>query len=51
MLSATQYGDTPLITAAAYGKCDVVIRLLDNGADFDAQDYVSHSPCVVKCIL
>ena len=29
------------MTAAYYGKCDVVIELLDNGADINAQDNVS----------
>ena len=38
----TQHGWTPLITAAAYGKCDVVLDLLDSGADVNAQSNVSH---------
>ena len=49
--SNTQTGYTPLITAAVYGKCDVVIELLNNGAVIDAQDNVSHSPCDVVRIL
>ena len=41
-VSSTQDGDTPLITAADCGKCDVVIELLQNGTNINAQDYVSH---------
>ena len=41
-VSTTQYGYTPLITAAECGQCDVVIELLDNGADVNAQENVSH---------
>ena len=40
-MSITQGGYTPLITAAAFGKCDVVIELLLEGAVVDAQDNVS----------
>ena len=40
-MSTTQYGYTPLVVAAQYGECDVVIELLDNGADVNAQDDVS----------
>ena len=40
-MSTTQGGHTPLVTAALYGKCDVVIELLDNGADINAQTNVS----------
>ena len=40
-MSTTQDGYTPLMTAAFYGKCDVVIELLDNGADVNAQNDVS----------
>ena len=40
-MSITQDGWTPLITAAAYGKCDVVLDLLDSGADVNAQSNVS----------
>ena len=40
-MSITQYGWTPLITAAYYGKCDVVLDLLDTGADVNAQKNVS----------
>ena len=39
-ISITQRGWTPLITAARFGKCDVVLDLLDSGADVNAQDYV-----------
>ena len=42
MLSTTQFGYTPLIAAAWKGRCDVVIELLHNGADIEAQDNVSH---------
>ena len=40
-MSTTQFGYTTLVIAAQYGKCDVVIELLDNGADVNAQDNVS----------
>ena len=40
-MSITQGGYTPLITAAN-GECDVVLDLLDSGADVNAQDNVSH---------
>ena len=30
------------MTAAAYGKCDVVMDVLDSGADVNAQKHVSH---------
>ena len=40
-MSAAQGGYTPLVTAAFYGKCDVVIELLDNGAGVNAQNNVS----------
>ena len=43
MLSITQGGYTPLITAAESGKYDVVIELLSLGSDYDAQDNVSLS--------
>ena len=49
--STTQYGYTPLITAAECGNCDVVIELLNNAAVIDAQNNVSHSPCDVVRIL
>ena len=42
MLSITQDGWTPLITAAYYGKYDVVIELLSLGSEPDAQNNVSH---------
>ena len=38
-MSITQGGYTPLITAAYFGKCDVVSELLLEG---DAQNNVSH---------
>ena len=41
-MSITQYGETPLITAAASGKCDIVLDLLDSGADVNTQYDVSH---------
>ena len=41
-MSITQAGWTPLITAAWKGKCDVVIDLLDSGADVNARNDVSH---------
>ena len=41
-MSITQDGWTPLITAALNGECDVVLDLLDSGADVNAQSYVSH---------
>ena len=41
-MSITQYGWTPLITAAFFGKCDVVIEVLLEGGVVDAQDNVSH---------
>ena len=40
-MSITQYGWTSLMTAAAYGKCDVLRDLLDSGADINAWDNVS----------
>ena len=40
-MSTTQEGGTPLVVAASCGKCDVVIELLDNGADVNAQNDVS----------
>ena len=40
-MSTTQAGYTPLVAAALFGKCDVVNELLDNGADVNAQNYVS----------
>ena len=43
-MSITQAGWTPLISAAACGECDVVIDLLDSGADVNAQRKVSHFP-------
>ena len=41
-VSTTQIGYTPLMTAAVYGKCDVVMELLQNGAVINAQNNVSH---------
>ena len=40
-MSTTQAGYTPLVEAAECGRCDVVIELLDNGADVNAQTNVS----------
>ena len=48
--STTQTRWTPLITAAWKGKRDVVIELLDNGADMDAQNNVC-SPCDVVSVV
>ena len=42
MLSITQYGWTPLITAAVCGKYDVVIELLSLGSEPNVHDIVSH---------
>ena len=42
MLSITQIGYTPLITAARFGKYDVVIELLSLGSEPNTQDNVSH---------
>ena len=42
MLSITQNGWTPLLTAAYYGKYDVVIELLSLGSEPNAQSNVSH---------
>ena len=39
-MSITQSGWTPLITAAYCGKYDVVLDLLDSGAEVDAQSNV-----------
>ena len=41
-MSITQRGYTPLITAAACDKCDVILDLLASGADVNAQSNVSH---------
>ena len=41
-MSITQGGYTPLISAAYFGECDVVIELLHEGAVVDAQSNVSH---------
>ena len=41
-MSITQDGYTPLISAAWCGEYDVVIDLLDSGADVNAQRNVSH---------
>ena len=42
MLSITQNGYTPLLTAALYGKYDVVIELLSLGSEPNTQNNVSH---------
>ena len=44
-MSTTQDGYTPLVDAALCNKCDVVIELLDNGADINAQTNVSPKYC------
>ena len=41
-MSITQIGYTPLITAAYFGKCDVVSELLLEGTVVDAQNNVSN---------
>ena len=41
-MSTTQVGYTPLMDAAWKGMCNVVIELLHNGADIEAQTHVSH---------
>ena len=38
----TQFGWTALMSAAAYGRCDVVTELISLGADVDIQDNVSY---------
>ena len=40
-MPTTQYGWTPIISAALEGRCEVVIELLNNGADVNAQNDVS----------
>ena len=40
-MPTTQTGYTPIISAAEEGKCEVVIELLKNGADVNAQNNVS----------
>ena len=47
-VSTTQLGYTPLISAA---KCDVVIELLDDGGDINAQSNVSHINIVIHVSL
>ena len=46
-MSTTQAGYTPLVTAAQFSKCDVVIELLDNGADVNTQNNVRHIKIVI----
>ena len=41
-MSTTQTGYTPLMAAALHGKWDVVIELLNNGAEVNAQNNVSY---------
>ena len=41
-MSITQDGYTPLIYAAWRGKCDIVLDLLESGADVNARNNVSH---------
>ena len=38
----TQTGWTPLMIAAFCGECEVVMELLDSGADVNGQSNVSH---------
>ena len=38
----TQDGWTPLMVAALNGECEVVTELLENGADVNGQENVSH---------
>ena len=47
-MSITQSGWTPLITAAVRGKCDVVLDLLDSGADVNAHNNVHVSHCHLR---
>ena len=46
-MSTTQTGYTPLVTAAQCGKLDVLIELLDNGANINAQTNVSSINTVI----
>ena len=46
-MSPTQAGYTSLVTAAHYSKLNVVIELLQNGADVNAQTNVSHITTVI----
>ena len=48
-MSTTQLGYTPIVNAAYYGKCDVVIELLDNGADVYARTNVSPTNTDIVC--
>ena len=50
-VSTTQDGWTPLITAAVHGHRDVVIELLDNGADINAQSNVTQLHISLSKIL
>ena len=49
-MSTTQDGYTPLVTAVTRGECDVVIELLDNGADVNAQNDVRPINTVIACV-
>ena len=40
-MPTTQAGYTPIISAAGMGECEVVVELLNNGADVNAQEDVS----------
>ena len=40
-MPTTQSGYTPIISATLEGECEVVIELLSNGADVNAQTNVS----------
>ena len=50
-MSTTQDGYTPLVTAAWFGKWDVVIELCDNEADVNAQNNVSPINTVIVYTL
>ena len=50
-MSISQNQWTPLITAAFSGACDVVLDLLDSGADVNAQDDVSHCHVRLEAFL
>ena len=48
--ASLQNGDTPLILAAQEGHIEIATLLLENSADKDAKNNVSHyQPCPRKC--
>ena len=47
-MSTTQFGYSPLVIAAHYGRRGVVMELLDNGADVNAQSNVSPINTVIE---